>query len=135
MSELEKFAQQGEGGRGGYPGHCPRYPAPDNVQVGKICFVGGGYPGQCPRYPAPGLNLPLKHWYTLTLLITGFWLWLAFIFFPQDGRPRIHGQTNISAADKQIGCVVVCGFGLSNPNHVARNQTFRAGSTTSGTQT
>ena len=33
---------------------CPRYPTPDNVQVGKICFAGrGGYPRQCPRYPAP----------------------------------------------------------------------------------
>ena len=72
MSELEKFALRG----------------------------GGGYPGQCLRYPAPGLNLPLKHWHTLTLLITGFWLWLAFNFSPQDGQMRIHGQTNFSAADK-----------------------------------
>ncbi len=25
----------------GYPGKCPRYPAPDNVRVGKIFFRGG----------------------------------------------------------------------------------------------
>ena len=65
------------------------------------------YPGQCPRYPAPGLNLPLKHWHTLTLLITGFWLWLASIFSPQDGRTQIHGQTNISAADKHTSGLVL----------------------------
>ncbi len=91
MSELEKFAWEG-----GILDILTRTMS----ELEKFALQGGGYPRQCPRYPAPGLNLPLKHWHTLTLLITGFWLWLAFIFSPQDGRTWIHGQTNISAADK-----------------------------------
>ncbi len=72
---MEQFKVKQEGG---YPGQCLRYPAPDNVQdtltqtmseLEKFALQGGGgYPRQCPRYPAPGLNLPLKHWHTLTLL-------------------------------------------------------------------
>ncbi len=53
--------------------------------------------------------MSLKHWHTLTLLITGFWLWQAFIF-SQDGWTRIHGQTNISAADNDACHYNVLGF-------------------------
>ena len=69
MSKQEKFAKRG--GRGGFLDNVQDTLPRTMSELEKFALQGGGV----------SRAMSLKHWHTLTLLITGFWLAMVGLYF------------------------------------------------------